>query len=211
MLKPNLALAPPRSLQMGATGPHSRTDEEHVALTHNRSVAIDCDDSLLLLGEVEWGKTLVDYDAGIEVLVRVDDEVELRNGDLFSVAGRWFCYWDGEPNQPARLQMLGEDGRPVVVVTLRNGSLGVGGERGDLMLPGASELEVLHFMLLRCGGRTILRNLANYQRPWVIVPRGTRVSVECTLAVGDRLLYLDAPGSVSPSLRPAVVRRRSEA
>ena len=206
MRKPNLTLASSRSLRLGPSGSDAATDEEHVSLTHNRSVALYFGESLLLLGEVESGKTLIDYDAGIEVFVRVDDEVELWNGALLSVAGRWFCYWDSQPNQPARLQMLGEDGRPVVVVTLRNGSLGVGGERGDLMLPGEPEVEVLHFMLLRCGGRTFLRNLANDQRPWVIVPRGTRVSVESTLAVGDRLLYLDAPGSVSPSvLSPAPV------
>lgn len=170
---------------------------EAITLNHRGVVAIQCEAGVLLASSVEPGHAQLDYDdAVMYALLRVDDAAMIDDGALIGVGRRWFRFNEGDQTRPPCLQLLGPDGDPRIMVTMRGHSITLGHAVGDLILPAEDGLAAIHLQITRRGGKTWLDNLAGPDKTWLLVPPKQHVPADGIIAVGDRLLQLRAPSPV---------------
>ena len=171
-----------------------RADHERVMLPPEDSVAITCGPSVLMMRSNGAGGAQVHYDGrGLDVYLRVDDVVELRDGALIGAGKRWFRYQAGAHSHRPRLQLLDADGYSRVMAALPRGVFTVGRCVGDLVLPGEHELAAMHLQIVTRDDRAFLRNLGEPGQTWLMVGPGDVVPADGTLLAGDRLLQLQGP------------------
>jgi len=193
----------PLSLRECAEGP---AKAEVITLAHHGPVGLACEPGVLLATSVEPGLARIDYDdAMMYVLLRVDTESMIYDGALIGVGRLWFRYTDGDRTRPPSLQALDPDGRPRIIVTMRDQSITLGHAIGDLILPAEAGFSAIHLRITRRDGKTRLNNLAGPAKTWLLVAPKQQVPADGIIAVGDRLLQLRAP---SPACSEETVRWR---
>lgn len=175
-----------------STGVDEHHDErESVIMADRGSVAIVHGTGLVLMSSTDTpGEALIAYDdADFDMLLCVDHGVYLVDGDLIGAGQCWFRYTCGDDVHSPQLQVLDSDGSPRTSVLVREGSLSIGREIGDLIL-SREGLAAVHLRIEYDQENTVLINLAGPSRTWLQVCSGDVVPSDSVLAIGERIVKL---------------------
>ncbi|MCA9654677.1 MAG: hypothetical protein H6712_30750 [Myxococcales bacterium] len=145
------------------------------------------------LSASEEGGVELGYDAdALDVLLRVREAIELRDGDLVCAGRQWLSFELGRDGRLPRLHLLDPMGEIHMTLSVRGGSLTLGREAGDVVLPWDDQLGELHLQVLVRGDTVFVQNLVEHAGTWVLVRPGEVVPSGSTLAVGDRVMEVGA-------------------
>jgi len=137
------------------------------------------------------GGVRVEPDVGVGcTLLRVDEPVELYDGDLVRAGHSWMSFHAGRDGRPGRLCLLDGDGGIHMAITLRTPALSLGREVGDVVLPWDDSLAELHMQVLVRREGTFVQDLASETGTWVVVQPGEALPGDSCVAIGERLLWV---------------------
>ena len=140
------------------------------------------------------GGVRVEPDVGVGcTLLRVDEPVELYDGDLVRAGHSWMSFHAGRDGRPGRLCLLDGKGGVRLGIGLRGGALSLGREAGDVVMPWDAALAELHMQILVRADGTFVQDLASPGGTWVVVRTGEVLPSGSVIAVGDRLLRVSTP------------------
>jgi hypothetical protein len=140
------------------------------------------------------GGLRVEFDGPMgSVLLRIDEAIELYDGDLLCAGRLWMSFRAGRGGRPGRLHMLDDDGGITLGVTLRGTSLSLGREAGDVVMPWDDSLAELHMQVLVRDDGTFVQDLASPGGTWVAMQPGELLLSGSTIVVGERLLRVSTP------------------
>ena len=170
------------------------TLEERIVLPHGRTTTIVGDTGPVTLRALDDGSIRVEPrgPAG-SVLLRINEAIELYDGDLVCAGRQWMSYVAGRDGRPGRLNLLDGDGGIHMSVSLRGTALSLGREVGDVVVPWDDSLAELHLQVLMRREGTFLQDLASAGGTWVLVQPGEVLPSGSVLAIGERLLRVLAP------------------
>lgn len=176
-------------------GPRLRTgDEERIAWRYQETVVLTCGAGFVAVHGAEPDEARIDYDDSMfDVLLRVDDSIELRDGDVIGAGQRWFRYVHEHDAQRPQLQILDDEGTSQMTVAMHDGRFALGREFGNLVFPTELELAPCHLEILVHDDEAFLKNLGRQGDTWLVLPPGEAVPANGTLAIDDRLVQLKAP------------------
>ncbi len=153
--------------------------------------------------------TLRAHDGGVQLepdlgvgfmLLRVDEPLELYDGDVIKAGGLWMSFRAGRRGRPARLNLLDGKGGIKIGIALRGSSLSLGREAGDVVLPWDDALAELHLqVLVRCDG-IFVQDLATASGTWVVVRPGELLTSGSVIAIDGRLLRISTPPLRNPAI-----------
>lgn len=140
------------------------------------------------------GGVRLEPDVGVGcTLLRVDEPIELYDGDLVRAGRSWMSFHAGRDGRPGRLCLLDGKGGVRFGLGLRRGALSFGRETGDVVMPWDTALAKLHLQVLVRDDGTFVQDLASGGGTWIVVRAGEVLPSGCVLALGDRLVRVSTP------------------
>jgi hypothetical protein len=170
------------------------TNAERVVVPQGGTSTVGRDDDAVTLRALADGTLQVCFDGPIGcVLLRIDEAVELYDGDLLCAGRLWMSFRAGRSGRPGRLQLLDDDGCATFGIALRGTTLSLGREVGDVVLPWDDSLAELHLQVLVRHDGTFVQDLASPGGTWIVVQPGEVLPSGSAVVIGERLFRVSTP------------------
>jgi hypothetical protein len=173
---------------------HGRTRPDRVIVPQGGTATIAGAGGCITLRALDDGSVGIEAELGVgAMLLRVDEPVELLDGDLVRAGHSWLSFCAGREGRPGRLCLLDRKGGVWLGIGLRGRTLSLGREAGDVVMPWDEALAELHLQLLVREDGTFVQDLATTGGTWVVVRTGEVLASGSVIAVGERLLRVTTP------------------
>jgi hypothetical protein len=170
--------------------------EENIVLPPGKATRIVAETGPVTLRALEDASIRVETGGpASSVLLRVNEAIELYDGDLVCAGRQWMAFHAGRDGRPGRLHLLDGEGGIHMGITLRGTAVSIGRDVGDVVLPWDDSLAEMHLQLLIRRDGTFLQDLDSASGTWVVVQAGEVVPSGSVLAIGERVMRVVAAES----------------